>query len=613
MENIEQGFLQIAKVCGLEKDVTVVKRWLSNAAEPWALIFDNADDPSLNISTYFPVGDRGIILITTRNPNCEIHATVGSCELGQMATDEAVSLVLKTAGVRDLTDASIREAAKQVVLTLGCLALAIVQAGAVIREGHLRIDEYCDIYYRRREELLKQQAVQGNEGYLYTVYTTWEVSIKMIERTSNEVGHDALELLRIFGFLHYNGIPEEIFHRAWGNLLQLEERLSVWPRLYQPKVLLRQSDSEWDVYPLRKALSVLSSYSLITRDQNSLISIHPLVHTWARDRLSILQREKTWIQTVSITTLSIPWNYQTADFWFRKSIMPHIDACLGFHPEGIHYFCDIGEYHVSMTESVALLFEKAGRYQEALQLQEMVVETRKKNLGEEHRETLASMHNLVVDYSYVGRHQEALRLIETVVSASKNFLGEEHLYTLHSMQSLAIGYRNMGRHQEALSLMKTLVEMRKRLLGKEHPDTLFSMHNLAIDYSEMGQYQEALLLSKTIVEARKKVLGEEHPDTFRSMYSLALHYDRMDQHQEALSLFKMVVKLNKRILGEEHIDTLRSMHGLALHYDDMGRRQEALELMETVINGMTKSLGNDHSYTVLTKEDLAWLEQSSDK
>ena len=582
MENIEQGFLQIAKVCGLEKDVTVVKRWLSNAAEPWALIFDNADDPSLNISTYFPVGDRGIILITTRNPNCEIHATVGSCELGQMATDEAVSLILKTAGVRDLSDASIREVAKQVVLTLGCLALAVVQAGAVIREGHWRMEEYCDIYHRRREELLKQQAVQGNEGYSYTVYTTWEVSLKMIEQTSNETGQDALELLRVFSFLHYNGIPEEIFHRAWGNLLLFEESLSIWPRLHQPRVLLRQSDLEWDVYPLRTALSVLSSYSLITRDKDNLISIHPLVHTWARDRLSVLEREKTWIQAVSITTLSIPWNDQIADYRFRKIIMPHIDACLGSHPEGIHYFCDVGEYYARMTENVAFVFEEAGRYQEALQLQEIVVETRKKNLGEEHHETLVSINNLVVDYNHVGRYQEALQLIETVVSASKIILGEEHLHTLHSMHGLAVGYRDVGRHQEALSLMKTVVERRKKLLGEEHPDTLFSMHNLAIDYSETDQYQEALSLSKTVVEAQKKMLGAEHPDTFRLMYNLAEYYNKMDQHQEALSLLKTVVKVSKRILGEEHLDTLRTMHGLALHYDNMGRRQEALELMEQV-------------------------------
>lgn len=195
-----------------------VKQWLSNISESWALILDNADDPRLDISPYFPVGNRGIILITTRNPDCQIHATVGSYELGAMEADEAVTLILRTIGVRDQSDKSIRESAKPVVATLACLALAIVQAGAAIRQGHCEMEEYCTIYYQRRRELLSQNAVQGGEDYRYTVYTTWEVSLKMIEEMSSEAGRDAVELLQIFSFLHHEGISEEIFYRAWKTL-----------------------------------------------------------------------------------------------------------------------------------------------------------------------------------------------------------------------------------------------------------------------------------------------------------------------------------------------------------------------------------------------------------
>ena len=49
-ESLERGYLQVAKVCGLEANVAVAQRWLSNISEPWALILDNADDPRLDIS-----------------------------------------------------------------------------------------------------------------------------------------------------------------------------------------------------------------------------------------------------------------------------------------------------------------------------------------------------------------------------------------------------------------------------------------------------------------------------------------------------------------------------------------------------------------------------------
>ncbi|KAL2043537.1 hypothetical protein N7G274_003844 [Stereocaulon virgatum] len=213
-ESLERGYLQVAKVCGLEANVDVARGWLSNIPELWALIVDNADDPRLDLSPYFPVGNRGIILITSRNPESTVHATVGSYELGAMSMDEAVTLMLKTAGVYDLSTQLTRETAKPVVQTLGCLALAITQAGAVIRQGRCRIDEYRTLYAQRRKELLSQKAIQGGDSYRYTVYTTWEVSRQMIEEISSEAGQYALELLQVFSFLHYEGISEEIFSRA---------------------------------------------------------------------------------------------------------------------------------------------------------------------------------------------------------------------------------------------------------------------------------------------------------------------------------------------------------------------------------------------------------------
>ena len=98
----------------LESDVDVIKRWLSNTPESWVLILDNADDPRLDISAYFPVGHRGIALITTRNPECKIHATAGSHELGAMTTDEAVRLLLNTTGDK-ISDMSVCNTTESVV------------------------------------------------------------------------------------------------------------------------------------------------------------------------------------------------------------------------------------------------------------------------------------------------------------------------------------------------------------------------------------------------------------------------------------------------------------------------------------------------------------------
>jgi hypothetical protein len=182
------------------------------------LILDNADDPDLDLSPHFPPGDRGTILIISRNPECRIHATAGACELSRMEEEEAITLMLKTVGHEDLSDEAAREITKSVVSILGCLALAIDQAGAVIRQGLYTMEEYREVYSRRLKELLNRKPVQRSSDYAHTVYTTWDISLQMIKNKGGEAARDAIESLQIFSFFHYDGISEEIFRRAWENL-----------------------------------------------------------------------------------------------------------------------------------------------------------------------------------------------------------------------------------------------------------------------------------------------------------------------------------------------------------------------------------------------------------
>jgi hypothetical protein len=74
-----------------------------------------------------------------------------------------------------------------------------------------------------------------------------------------------------------------------------------------------------------------------------------------------------------------------------------------------------------------------------------------------------------------------------VVAAHKRMLGEEHPDTLNSMHALAYRYGEVGRRQEALQLAEMVVAARKRTLGEEHPDTLSSMQNLtAFNYAKQN-------------------------------------------------------------------------------------------------------------------------------
>ena len=491
-----------------------------------------------------------------------------------MAVDEAVILLLKTIGTDDPSSEMSRRTAKNIVTTLGNLALAITQAGAVIRQNICRIEDYCDMYQRRRRELLSRAPIQASSDYKYTVYTTWEVSVNIIEGMSSEVASHALELLRLFSFLHFDGISEEIFRQIWVNTAG--EPSSDWTASNHVSWLHEDTSSEWDPYRVRESVSLLLSFSLIkVNGSTNNISMHPLVHTWARDRLGMAEQKKWLLITALMLAASVSWEGRTSDYRFRRSLVSHVTSCLTSLTPGTLFALGKGEHErLEIARKFIRVLNENGQWQDAVELEEKVLKACKRTLGDEHPSTILSMNNLAWSYNNLGRPQDAVQLREKVLEACKRTLGDEHPNTLLSISNLAASYSDLGRSQDAVELEEKVLEARKRTLGDEHPATLLSMGNLAMIYSNLGRLQDAVELEEKALEAHRRTLGEEHPDTLLLMGNLAMSHSNLGRLQDAIELGEKVLEARKRTLGEEHPDTLLSIYNLEFYLTSLYKQTQ---------------------------------------
>ncbi len=658
----DQGFLKIAQYCRLGQEVGIAKRWLANTDKPWLLILDNADDPSIDISEYFPTGGRGTILITSRNRDCTAYSSVGSNEIASMALDDAITLLLRVSEEEDVRNESLRKLAKRVVETLGCLALAIVHAGALIKQKLYDLEDYCEAYSRNRQRLFGHQTIPAQIGYKYMVYTTWEVSVEMIRKLSSNNPtnsscwssknvESALDLLNIFSVLHMDNIPVEILERAWKQW-KIESsggKLTDWTKSHQPRVLCQDYAGDWDPLPVREAVLLLSSFSLIhINDSSHHISLHPLVHAWVRDRLTQSERAGCWITAVSILSASLGVPAGDGGYQHGRSLIPHINSCLEFIDYGLLFAEGAGtierlqmvgkfvvvyrsngnytkafeilikalelckktyaaheEISLQLERELAKVYDRLGTYSKAVDHQERVLQISLKLLGKEHPTTLDAKSWLAFFYNQIGRDSEALEMQKNVFHTSERVLGDKHYDTLSIMQGLAISYSKSGQYQAAIKLQERELHLRKNLFHYEDYAILVSMINLASFYSRMGRYKESLKLNEEILQLRKKILGDEHPDTLRSMNNLAFSYQKLNRTQEALELNEETLQLSKKILGNEHPRTLDSMHNLASSYQDLNRTQEALELNEETLQLRKRILGDEHPNTLVSMSNLA--------
>jgi hypothetical protein len=102
--------------------------------------------------------------------------------------------------------------AKDLLVTLGNLPLAIVQAGAYIRvHPGITLKKYCALYNKSAESLYAQRPPPAVWDYRNdTVFTTWEVSFDAIKEQDAQAAH----LLLLCGFLAKDDIWEPLLRRG---------------------------------------------------------------------------------------------------------------------------------------------------------------------------------------------------------------------------------------------------------------------------------------------------------------------------------------------------------------------------------------------------------------
>ena len=93
-------------------------------------------------------------------------------------------------------------------------------------------------------------------------------------------------------------------------------------------------------------------------------------------------------------------------------------------------------------------------------------------------------------YMGLGLYDAAERLLRTAVVIHRKSLGDQHEDTLSTLHALANVHWFQDRYGEAESLYRMVVENRRRQLGDDHRATLTANFDLASAYFGQGRLTE---------------------------------------------------------------------------------------------------------------------------
>ena len=265
---------------------------------------------------------------------------------------------------------------------------------------------------------------------------------------------------------------------------------------------------------------------------------------------------------------------------------------------------------VIVLSNLAGIYRMAGAYDRSLPLFQRALQTREKILGPVHPDTATSLNNLATLYQDMGAYGQALPLYQRALQIREKVRGPEHPDTAHSLNTLAALHQAMGGYQQALPLYQRALKIREKALGPEHPLTATSLNNLAAVYVDLAAYGQALPLYERALKIREKVLGPEHPDTAGSLDNLAWLQEALGAYDQALPLYQRALEIREKVLGPEHPATAVSLGNLAGLYQARSDYQQALALYQRALKITEKTLGPEHPGTATSLNNLALLQQS---
>ncbi|KAI8960322.1 hypothetical protein F5Y11DRAFT_349574 [Daldinia sp. FL1419] len=362
LTRISEGYSDIAKSLDLEPNIPV-KEYLAQRNVPWLLIVDDVNIIGTNLEDTLPKGLHGCVLMTTRSPVYMPHGATrkGHLELQGMAENDAINLILKAAAYPIPFNTGSKQAAKEIAKVTGSSPLALIAAGNTVKHRFSTLKDYPASFKRQarkpilgQKELRRSDRLMGSDysddGYIRVV-TSLEMLYLSLEVDKEQSSKDAIELLNVFSYLNYGSIyldflfnmalkgsidepktgdkSEELDH---GWMKGLQKPLTIPLGLYinfifppsstpLPLVLRNRKGLYRDGFErelrirLRRAITILLQRSFITVQGENLFyvySMHPLVHTWIRERPKISTAEQGYwcgiAKNILVGNLSAPYH-----------------------------------------------------------------------------------------------------------------------------------------------------------------------------------------------------------------------------------------------------------------------------------------------------------------
>ncbi|RYP43490.1 hypothetical protein DL768_009907 [Monosporascus sp. mg162] len=167
------------------------------------------------------------------------------------------------------------------------------------------------------------------------------------------------------------------------------------------------------------------------------------------------------------------------------------------------------------------------------------------------------MEFLIGELTKQGRYTEAAEGGQRLLEKSRSVLGPEHPRTLSTMYHFGAVTHVAGKFEEAEQNFRQLLLLRENVLGQDDPDTIAVLDAISESLSSMRKYKEAMKMLDEELRRCERAFGPEHELTIKTLKNIGQVYMMQGDSHLAISVLLRALELSERLFGSEHSTTSR--------------------------------------------------------
>ncbi len=254
-------------------------------------------------------------------------------------------------------------------------------------------------------------------------------------------------------------------------------------------------------------------------------------------------------------------------------------------------FSDQPLVEATLLGALADRYRNLALFDVARPLVERSIAIRRRELGNEHEDTLAAIGHLGLLLSEQAKGSEAEGYLREAIAGWKKVRGADSREAMDTQATLGRALFSAGKLAESEEALREAVPRLRRSAGLENADTLNAMNTLGVVLQARGKLGEAEGLYKEVLDTRRRVLGDDHAETLISISNMGTLMLRAHGAREAEPYVREALERYRRVKGEEHPATLNAINTMASLLVRQGKPAEAEPLFREAVEKYRRTTG----------------------